>query len=32
LELGAARQKTAKETKRDYLSVKLNDPRFPAPI
>jgi uncharacterized protein (DUF736 family) len=24
--------KTAKETERDYLSVKLDDPSFPAPI
>lgn len=31
-ELGAAWQKTAKETERDYLSVKLDDPSFPAPI
>ncbi|WP_027062409.1 DUF736 domain-containing protein [Mesorhizobium loti] len=32
VELGAAWQKTAKETERDYLSVKLDDPSFPAPI
>jgi len=32
VELGAAWQKTAKETERDYLSIKLDDPSFPAPI
>jgi uncharacterized protein (DUF736 family) len=32
VELGAAWQKTARETERDYLSVKLDDPSFPAPI
>ncbi|OYY88577.1 MAG: hypothetical protein B7Y61_01795 [Rhizobiales bacterium 35-66-30] len=32
VEFGAAWQKTAKETERDYLSVKLDDPSFPAPI
>ncbi len=32
VELGAAWQKTAKESERDYLSVKLDDPSFPAPI
>ena len=32
VELGAAWQKTAKETERDYLSVKLDDPSFPSPI
>ena len=32
VELGAAWQKQAKETERDYLSVKLDDPSFPAPI
>lgn len=32
VELGAAWQKTAKETDRDYLSVKLDDPSFPNPI
>lgn len=31
-ELGAAWQKTARDTERDYLSVKLDDPSFPAPI
>lgn len=32
VELGAAWQKVSKETERDYLSVKLDDPSFPAPI
>ena len=32
MELGAAWQKQAKGTERDYLSVKLDDPSFPAPI
>ena len=32
VDFGAAWQKTAKETDRDYLSVKLDDPSFPAPI
>lgn len=32
VELGAAWQKTSAETGRDYLSVKLDDPSFPAPI
>jgi uncharacterized protein (DUF736 family) len=32
VELGAAWQKQAKETERDYLSVKLDDPVLPAPI
>ncbi|MET4245778.1 uncharacterized protein (DUF736 family) [Bradyrhizobium sp. JR18.2] len=31
-ELGAAWKKTARETDREYLSVKLDDPTFPAPI
>ena len=31
-QVGAAWQKTAKDTDRDYLSVKLDDPSFPAPI
>jgi uncharacterized protein (DUF736 family) len=31
-EFGAAWKKTARETGRDYLSVKLDDPSFPAPI
>ena len=32
VELGAGWQKQAKETERDYLSVKLDDPSFAAPI
>ena len=32
MELGAAWQKTAKESERDYVAVKLDDPSFPAPI
>jgi len=32
VELGAAWEKTARETGRVYLSVKLDDPSFPAPI
>jgi uncharacterized protein (DUF736 family) len=32
VELGAAWQRVSKETERDYLSVKLDDPSFPAPI
>ncbi|QND23704.1 DUF736 domain-containing protein (plasmid) [Rhizobium leguminosarum bv. viciae] len=32
VELGAARQKRSNESDRDYLSVKLDDPSFPAPI
>jgi uncharacterized protein (DUF736 family) len=31
-EFGAAWKKTAPETDREYLSVKLDDPSFPAPI
>lgn len=31
-EFGAAWKKTARETEREYLSVKLDDPSFPAPI
>ena len=31
-EFGAAWKKTARETDREYLSVKLDDPTFPAPI
>lgn len=31
-EFGAAWKKTARETGREYLSVKLDDPSFPAPI
>jgi uncharacterized protein (DUF736 family) len=32
VELGAAWQKQSDQTDRDYLSVKLDDPSFPAPI
>lgn len=32
MELGAAWQKTAQSSERDYLSVKLDDPSFPNPI
>lgn len=32
VEPGAAWQKRSEQTGRDYLSVKLNDPSFPAPI
>ncbi|MDQ0995979.1 uncharacterized protein (DUF736 family) [Phyllobacterium ifriqiyense] len=32
VELGAAWQKRSNESERDYLSVKLDDPSFPAPI
>ena len=32
IEIGAGRKKTAKETGREYHSVKLDDPSFPAPI
>ncbi len=32
VELGAAWQKHSEQTERDYLSVKLDDPSFPAPI
>lgn len=31
-EFGAAWKKTSRDTGRDYLSVKLDDPSFPAPI
>ena len=31
-EFGAAWKKTARESSREYLSVKLDDPSFPAPI
>ncbi len=31
-EFGAAWKKTAQTTNREYLSVKLDDPSFPAPI
>jgi uncharacterized protein (DUF736 family) len=29
---GAAWKKTARDSEREYLSVKLDDPSFPAPI
>jgi uncharacterized protein (DUF736 family) len=32
IECGAAWKKTARESDREYLSVKLDDPYFPAPI
>ena len=32
VELGAAWSKAARETGAEYLSVKLDDPSFPAPI
>lgn len=32
VELGAAWQKTAQSSERDYLSVKLDDPSFANPI
>ena len=32
VDFGAAWKKTARETQREYLSVKLDDPSFPAPI
>ena len=32
VELGAAWQKRSEQTDRDYLSVKLDDPSFNAPI
>ena len=31
-EFGAAWKKAARESSREYLSVKLDDPSFPAPI
>lgn len=31
-EFGAAWKKTVRESSREYLSVKLDDPSFPAPI
>ena len=31
-ECGAAWKKTARDSDREYLSVKLDDPSFPAPI
>jgi uncharacterized protein (DUF736 family) len=32
VEFGAAWQKRSEQSDRDYLSVKLDDPSFPAPI
>jgi uncharacterized protein (DUF736 family) len=32
IEIGAGWKKSAKETGREYYSVKLDDPSFPAPI
>ena len=32
VEVGAAWKKTAGDSDREYLSVKLDDPSFPAPI
>ena len=32
VELGAAWEKHSEQSGRDYLSVKLDDPSFPAPI
>jgi len=32
IQFGAAWKKTARESDREYLSVKLDDPCFPAPI
>ncbi|MBZ9974074.1 MULTISPECIES: DUF736 domain-containing protein [unclassified Mesorhizobium] len=32
IEIGAGWKKTAKETSREYHSVKLDDPSFPGPI
>ena len=31
-EFGAAWKKTARDSDREYLSVKLDDPSFPAPV
>ncbi|MET3262836.1 uncharacterized protein (DUF736 family) [Bradyrhizobium japonicum] len=31
-EFGAAWKKTARDSEREYLSLKLDDPSFPAPI
>jgi uncharacterized protein (DUF736 family) len=31
-EFGAAWKKTARDSDREYLSVKLDDPSFPAPL
>ena len=32
VEIGAAWKKTVRDSDREYLSVKLDDPSFPAPI
>ena len=32
MEVGAGWKRTAKETGREFFSVKLDDPSFPAPI
>ena len=32
IEIGAGWKKTAKDTGREYHSIKLDDPSFPAPI
>lgn len=32
IEIGAAWKRTARETGREFFSVKLDDPSFPAPI
>ncbi|NPU11376.1 DUF736 domain-containing protein [Bradyrhizobium sp. 83002] len=32
IEVGAVWKKTARDSDREYLSVKLDDPSFPAPI
>ena len=32
IECGAAWKKTARDSDREYLSVKIDDPNFPAPI
>ena len=32
IECGAAWKKTGRDSEREYLSVKLDDPSFPAPI
>lgn len=32
VELGAGWQRQSEETGRDYVSIKLDDPSFPAPI
>ena len=32
IEIGAAWKRTARETGREFFSVKLDDPSFPAPV